>query len=129
MEAAVAIAAMGALGHVFPTIASGWPLAFAACGAIVGMVLVNITGARSTGVVQVTATLIKIVPLLLVALLVLVRIVTGPALEPLAPVPLSIGATVSAAGTPPSPGRWRRRRWRRRSSRVAAALRPARSCF
>ncbi|WP_338504547.1 amino acid permease [Sphingomonas kaistensis] len=94
--AAVAIAAMGALGHVFPAIASGWPLAFAACGAIIGMVLVNLRGARSTGAVQVTATLIKIVPLLLVALLVLLRVVSGPPLEPFAPVPLSLGATISA---------------------------------
>ncbi|GAA4040128.1 amino acid permease [Sphingomonas rosea] len=94
--AAVAIAAMGALGFVFPAIGSGWPLALCACGAIAGMVLVNLSGARSAGVVQIVATVIKVVPLLLVAVLVVVRLGSGTPLEPLAPAPITAQAIVSA---------------------------------
>ena len=95
--AAVAIAAAGALGHVFPAVSAGWPLAGVAIGSILVLTLVNLTGARSAGVVQVLATLIKIVPLLLVLLLVAMRLAGGTPLEPLAPVPLSLGGTVAAA--------------------------------
>lgn len=95
--AAVAIAAAGALGHVVPMVASGWPLAAVAIGSIIVLTLVNLTGARSAGFVQVTATLIKIVPLLLVLFLVCGRLVTGPALEPLAPVPVTLAGVVAAA--------------------------------
>ena len=95
--AAVAIAAGGALGHVFPAVASGGPLAAVAIAAIVVLTLVNLTGARSAGFVQIIATLIKIVPLLLVVLLVFVRLGSGQPLEPLAPVPISVAGIVAAA--------------------------------
>lgn len=95
--AAVAIAAAGALGHVFPAVASGWPLAGVAIASIVALAIVNLSGARSAGIVQVLATLIKIVPLLLVLVLVIGRLAGGTPLEALAPVPISIGGIVAAA--------------------------------
>ena len=59
-------------------------------------------GARSAGWVQVTATLIKIVPLIAVVLLVAVRVGSGTPAEPLAAVPVSTlpagGAPAAAAG-------------------------------
>lgn len=95
--AAVAIAAAGALGHVFPAIASGPPLAAVAIGSIIVLTAVNLTGARSAGTVQVVATLIKIVPLVLVVLLVVLRLGSGQPLEPLAPAPITIAGIASAA--------------------------------
>lgn len=95
--AAVAIAVGGALGHVFPMVSSGVPLAAVAIGSILVLALVNLTGARSAGMLQVTATLIKIVPLLLVVLLVLLRLGTGQPLEALAPAPISMAGIAGAA--------------------------------
>ena len=95
--AAVAIAAGGALGHLFPAIANGAGLTIFAIAAVLVLTLVNLRGARSAGTVQVVATLIKIVPLLLVVLLVLGRLGTGRPLEPLAAVPLSVGGMIGAA--------------------------------
>jgi len=95
--AAVAIAAAGAFGHVVPAIGSGWPLALVASGSIVVLTLINLGGASAAGVVQVVSTLIKIIPLLLVVILVAARLVTGPALQALAPVPLGIGGIVAAS--------------------------------
>lgn len=95
--AAVAIAAAGALGHVFPEIASGVPLAIAAIGSIIVLTLINLTGARSAGFVQIVATLIKIVPLLLVILLVILRVGGGQPLEPLAATPISVAGIAAAA--------------------------------
>jgi basic amino acid/polyamine antiporter, APA family len=95
--AAVAIAAAGAIGHVVPALGSGTPLAAVAIGAIVVLAAINLSGARSAGTVQVVATLIKLVPLLLVVLLVAARLATRHPLEALAPAPLSITGIVSAA--------------------------------
>lgn len=95
--AAVAIAAGGALGHVFPAVASGLPLAAVAVASIVVLTLVNLSGARSAGAVQVVATLIKILPLLLVLLLVVLRLSSGPPLETLALTPISVTGIISAA--------------------------------
>jgi APA family basic amino acid/polyamine antiporter len=95
--AAVAIAVGGALGHVMPAVSSGVPLAAVAIGSIVILTGVNATGARSAGFVQVLATLIKIVPLLLVALLVMLRLGSGQPLEALAPAPISLAGIAGAA--------------------------------
>jgi APA family basic amino acid/polyamine antiporter len=95
--AAVAIAVGGALGHVIPSVASGMPLAGVAIGSILVLTAINFTGARSAGMVQILATLIKIVPLLLVALLVLVRLGSEQPLEPLSPAPISLAAIAGAA--------------------------------
>lgn len=94
---AVAVAAAGALGYVVPALGRGAGLSLFAIGAILALTIVNATGARSAGTLQIVATLIKIVPLLLVVLIVLGRIGTGGPLEPLAPVPLSVGGTIAAA--------------------------------
>ncbi|MEP7315251.1 MAG: amino acid permease [Sphingomicrobium sp.] len=95
--AAVCIAAGGALGHLVAGIGSGPGLAGFAIGALIVLALVNATGARSAGALQIAATMIKIVPLLLVVVLVLVRVGSGQAVEPLAPVPLSFVGLVGAA--------------------------------
>ena len=95
--AAVAIAAGGALGHVFPAVASGVPLAIVAIVSIIVLTLINLTGARSAGFVQIAATLVKIVPLLLVVLFVLLRLGSGQPLERLAPVPISLAGITAAA--------------------------------
>ncbi|WP_294005040.1 APC family permease [Sphingomonas sp.] len=95
--AAVAIAAGGALGYVFPAVGSGVPLAVVAIVSIIALTLVNMSGARSAGFVQVAATLIKIVPLLLVVLLVLLRLGSGQALEPLSSAPISLAGITAAA--------------------------------
>lgn len=95
--AAVTIAAGGALGHIFPIIGSGFGLLGFAIAAILALTLVNLRGARSAGTLQVIATLIKIVPLLLVVLLVFGRLGTGQPLEPLADVPLSVAGMLGAA--------------------------------
>ncbi len=95
--AAVAIAAAGAFGHVVPMLGQGTPLVLVAIGAIVLLSAVNLTGARSAGAVQVVATLIKIVPLLLVVLLVILRLASRQPLESLAPVPLGMSGIISAA--------------------------------
>jgi APA family basic amino acid/polyamine antiporter len=57
---------------------------------------VNLRGARSAGVLQVIATLIKIVPLLAVVLFVLVRLGTGQPLKPLEPTPINVSAITIA---------------------------------
>lgn len=95
--AAVAVATAGALGFVVPAVASGAGLTVFALGCILVLTLVNLTGARSAGWVQVLATLIKIVPLIAVVLLVAVRVSSGQPVEPLAPVPLTLAGIAGAA--------------------------------
>ena len=95
--AAVAVATAGALGFVVPAVASGAGLTIFALGCILVLTLVNLTGARSAGWVQVLATLIKIVPLIAVVLLVAVRVGGGQPVEPLAPVPLTMAGIAGAA--------------------------------
>ena len=94
--AGVAVAVAGALGHVYPVVVAGPGLIAVALGTILILTLVNLGGARSAGILQVIATLIKIVPLLAVVLLVALRLGTGQSVEPLAPVPLTIGAITIA---------------------------------
>ncbi|WP_308517451.1 APC family permease [Sphingomonas flavescens] len=94
--AGVAVAIAGALSHVVPQVGSGPGLIAVALGSIVILSLVNLRGARSAGVLQVIATLIKIVPLLAVVLFVLVRLGTGQPLEPLEPTPINVSAITIA---------------------------------
>ena len=77
--AAVAVAVAGAIGFVIPAAGSGVGLTIVALGTIAILTLVNLTGARSAGWVQLGATLIKIIPLFAVVLLVAVRFGTRPA--------------------------------------------------
>jgi APA family basic amino acid/polyamine antiporter len=95
--AGVSIAVAGALAHVFPVVASGPGMIAVALGTIASLVIVNLGGARSAGVLQVAATLIKIVPLIAVVVLVVVRFGTSQPVQPLTPVPLGFAA-ITAAG-------------------------------
>jgi APA family basic amino acid/polyamine antiporter len=88
--AGVAVAVAGALSHVFPAVAAGPGLIAVAIASIAILTIVNLGGARSAGVLQVIATLIKIVPLLAVVVFVIVRLGTGQPLEQLEPTPLGV---------------------------------------
>jgi basic amino acid/polyamine antiporter, APA family len=94
--AAVSVAAAGALGHVFPALASGPGLIAVALGCIAILLVVNLRGARSAGALQIIATLIKIVPLVAVVVFVAIRFSNGQPVEPLEPTPLAIGAITTA---------------------------------
>ncbi|GAA4008003.1 hypothetical protein GCM10022211_21770 [Sphingomonas humi] len=95
--AATAIAVGGAIGVAVPALAS--PVSITVIGLVTLLVLalVQSRGARSAGRVQVTAALIKLVPLVLVLLLVLLLVARGGSVQPLAPVPLTLTATIAAA--------------------------------
>lgn len=95
--AAVAVAVAGAIGHVMPAAASGIGLTIVALGSILVLTIINLTGVRSAGWVQVTATLIKIIPLVAVILLVAARFGGGEAVEPLAAVPVTLAGISAAA--------------------------------
>ena len=95
--AGVAVAVAGSLGHVFPAVAAGPGLIAVALGSIAILTVVNLRGARSAGILQVIATLIKIVPLLAVVLFVAVRFGTGQAVESLEPTAIGI-APITIAG-------------------------------
>lgn len=95
--AGVSVAVAGALGHVFPSVASGPGLIAVALCSIAILTVVNWGGARSAGALQVIATLIKIVPLLAVVVFVVVRFSAAQPLEKLEPTPLGI-APITIAG-------------------------------
>ncbi len=95
--AAVSVAVAGAIGFVIPAAGSGIGLTIVALGTIAILTLVNLTGARSAGWVQLGATLIKIIPLFAVVILVAVRFGTGQPVEPLAPVPVTLAGIAAAA--------------------------------
>jgi APA family basic amino acid/polyamine antiporter len=95
--AGVAVAVAGALGHVFPAVGAGPGLIAVAIGSIAILTVVNLGGARSAGVLQVIATLIKIVPLIAVVAFVAVRLGTGQPVEQLEATPLGI-APITIAG-------------------------------
>jgi len=96
--AGVSVAIAGALSHVFPSVSSGPGLIAVAIGAIAILMVVNLRGARSAGVLQVIATLIKIVPLVAVVVFVLWRFGTGQAVEPLEATPITVSA-ITIAGS------------------------------
>lgn len=95
--AAVAVAVAGALAHVSPALASPSLTAPMAIAAILILLVVNLRGARSAGALQVAATVIKVIPLLIVVGLVLARFGSGAPLEPLAAQPVSLGAIGAAS--------------------------------
>jgi len=95
--AAVAVAVAGAIGFVIPAAGSGIGLTIVALGTIAILTLVNLTGARSAGWVQLGATLIKIIPLFAVVVLVAIRFGTGQPVEQLAPVPITLAGIAAAA--------------------------------
>ena len=95
--AAVSVAIGGAVGHVIPAVSSGIGLTTVALGSIAVLTIVNLTGARSAGWVQIAATLIKVVPVIAVVLLLAARLGTGGSPEPLAPVPVTLAGIGAAA--------------------------------
>jgi len=95
--AAVAVAVAGAIGFVIPAAGSGVGLTIVALGTIAILTLVNLTGARSAGWVQLGTTLIKIIPLFAVVLLVAIRLGSGQPVEPLSPVPITLAGIAAAA--------------------------------
>jgi APA family basic amino acid/polyamine antiporter len=95
--AAVAIAVAGALGFIVPWTSSGIGLVTTSL-AVIGLLLaINLSGVRSAGSVQVITTLIKVVPLLTVALLVAGRFAGGQPVEPMAEVPVTMAGIAAAA--------------------------------
>ncbi len=95
--AAVSVAVAGAIGFVIPAAGSGVGLTITALGTILILTLVNLTGARSAGWVQLVATLIKIIPLFAVVILVAVRFGGGEPVEPLATMPIGLAGIAAAA--------------------------------
>lgn len=95
--AAVAVAVAGSIGFVVPAAGSGIGLTIVALGTIAILTLVNLTGARSAGWVQLIATLIKIIPLLAVVVLVAIRFGSGAPVEPLATMPVGLAGITAAA--------------------------------
>lgn len=95
--AAVAVAVAGAMGHVVPGAASGTGLTIVGLGSIAILTIINLTGARSAGWVQLAATLIKVIPLFAVVLLVAARFGSGSQVEPLENVPVTLGGIAAAA--------------------------------
>jgi APA family basic amino acid/polyamine antiporter len=94
--AGVSVAVAGALGHVYAPVLAGPGLIAVALGTIAILTVVNLGGARSAGLLQVVATLIKIVPLVAVVLLVVLRFGSARPVEPLESMPLGIGAITTA---------------------------------
>jgi APA family basic amino acid/polyamine antiporter len=95
--AAVAVAVAGAIGFVIPAAGSGIGLTIVALGTIFILTLINLTGARSAGWVQLAATLIKVIPLFAVVILVAIRFGTGQPVEALSPVPITVAGIAAAA--------------------------------
>ena len=95
--AAVALAIAGALAYVFPAISTTGGIFGVSAGSIFALMVINLIGIRTAGRVQVTATLIKLIPLVLVLLFLLSRVGTGTPLEALTPTPLSVGGILAAA--------------------------------
>jgi APA family basic amino acid/polyamine antiporter len=95
--AAVAVAVAGAIGFVIPAAGSGLGLTIVALGTVAILTLVNLTGARSAGWVQLGATLIKIIPLFAVVILVAIRFGAGQPVEALTPVPITFAGIAAAA--------------------------------
>jgi APA family basic amino acid/polyamine antiporter len=94
--AGVSVAVAGALGHVYAPVLAGPGLIAVALGTIAILTVVNLGGARSAGLLQVVATVIKIVPLVAVVLLVVLRFGSGRPVEPLEATPLGLAAITTA---------------------------------
>lgn len=97
-NAALALAAASAFSLVVPGITTDLAVAFLALAMIFFLAGVNALGARATGGTAIVTVLIKILPLLGVALIAFVRGAEGRPFEPIAPLPVSFDniATASA---------------------------------
>lgn len=96
-SAALAAAMTGALARAVPALGGPTLVAPLSIGAVVLVTAIACTGARSAGKTQVVTVAIKLLPLLLVVATVAVVVGSSGALQPLAPRPLSLEATASAA--------------------------------
>lgn len=96
--AAVALAMAGALSYVFPQTATGPGIFTLSAGSIFVLMIINLLGIRTAGRVQVIATLIKLIPLVLVILFVAAKAGTGLPVQPLAPAAVT-GASILAAAS------------------------------
>ena len=97
-NAAVAIAAVSALGLVFPALlTTPYAAAVTALALSWGLILVNIRGVALAGRVQLATTILKLVPLAGVILLGAWLWFRGAQVQPLAPVPVSAGGIASVA--------------------------------
>lgn len=94
---AVALATAGALSYAVPQTATPMGLVVVAGGSILILTAINATGVRKAGGLQVAATLIKIVPLVLVLILVAARLGRGQPLEPLEATPVGTKGILAAA--------------------------------
>ncbi|HET9355539.1 MAG TPA: amino acid permease [Sphingomicrobium sp.] len=95
-NAALAIAAASAVSRIDSTFASPTAIALLGIGLIAFLTLVNAAGARAMGRLAVITTLLKILPLIAAVVLVAVNSGEGRALEPLAPMPVTLD-NISAA--------------------------------
>lgn len=95
--AAVALAMAGALSYVFPATGTSSGIFILAAGSVLILAIVNLMGIKTAGRVQVTATLIKVIPLALVILFVAGHVGTGRPLEPLAATPITGAGIIGAA--------------------------------
>lgn len=95
--AAVALAMAGALAYVLPSTATTGGIFTLSAGSLIVLMIINLLGIRTAGRVQVVATLIKLIPLVLVLLFVAARLGGGRPLEPLAPVPIGAMSILGAA--------------------------------
>ncbi|MES2135903.1 MAG: amino acid permease [Pseudomonadota bacterium] len=94
---AVALAVAGALSYVFPAIASGVGLFIVAAGSIILLAIFNLISVRTAGRLQVTATMIKLLPLLAVLVLVAAKVASGHPVEHLTPTPIAPQGILAAA--------------------------------
>lgn len=94
---AVALATAGALAYAFPQTSTPMGLFIVAAGSILILTGVNIAGVRKAGRLQVTATLIKLVPLIGVVLLLAARVGQGQDVEPLTAMPIGSAGILGAA--------------------------------
>ena len=95
--AAVALAMAGALSYVFPATGTSSGIFIVAAGSILILAIINLTGIKTAGRVQVIATLIKIVPLALVVIFVAGHVGSGQPLQPLATTPITGAGIIGAA--------------------------------
>lgn len=95
--AAVALATAGALSYVVTATGTGAGLLTVAGGSILILAIINLSGVRNAGGLQIATTLIKIVPLAIVLVLAAERFGQGQPLEQLAPVPLGTAGILGAA--------------------------------
>jgi basic amino acid/polyamine antiporter, APA family len=97
-SATVAIAAISYLSVFAPAIASPGAAALAACGLIGLLTIVNLAGARAGGWVQLLTTIIKVLPLIAIALVLIGKGGAGDLpVEPLVPAEIGFTAITAAA--------------------------------